>query len=186
MSTERGTAGQTVGPFFGTALPYAGGAELVPRAHPDAVHLHGRVLDGAGVPVPDAMLEIWQPAQDGSVPATGGSLHRDGWTFTGWGRAATDGAGNYSFSTVVPALPPSGGLPFLAMTVFARGLLDRLLTRVYLPTPDRSTGDDAFLSSLPDERRGTLLAEPDEQGFRFDVVLQGHNETVFLDFRNSR
>ena len=103
-------------------------------ARPDAVRLHGAVLDGAGEPVPDALLEIWQADADGAVAAARpGSLHRDGWTFTGWGRAATDADGPLPFTTVRARAPRAGAAPFFAMTVFARGLLDRLFTRVYLP-----------------------------------------------------
>lgn len=83
--TGYATPGQTVGPFFGYALPYHGGHELVVPSHPEAVRLHGRVTDGQGAPVPDALVEIWQPAPDGEVVQQPGSLHRDGWTFTGWG-----------------------------------------------------------------------------------------------------
>ena len=96
------TPGQTVGPFFGYALPYDGDSELVPPTRPDAIRLHGRVYDGAGDPVPDALIELWQAAPDGSVPRAPGSLHRDGYTFTGWGRAATDRTGHYQFSTLRP------------------------------------------------------------------------------------
>ena len=104
------TPGQTVGPFFGFALPYAGGDQLVPPGHPDAVRLTGRVLDGAGHPIPDAMLEIWQPDPTGRVPSTPGSLRRDGWTFTGWGRAGTDNAGRYTFTTLRPGATEPGRL----------------------------------------------------------------------------
>lgn len=166
------TPGQTIGPFFGYALPYAGSAELVRPGHPDAIRLHGVVLDGAGAPVPDALLEIWQAGPDGAVVQQPGSLHRDGWTFTGWGRAATDGAGQYSFST----LAPGGANPFFAVTVFARGLLDRLFTRAYLPGHE----PDALLAAVPADRRDTLIAVPEPDGFRFDVRLQGQDETVFL------
>jgi protocatechuate 3,4-dioxygenase alpha subunit len=166
------TPGQTVGPFFGFALPWAGGEDLVPPSHPHAVRLHGTVYDGAGDPVPDALLEIWQTDAAGDVPRAEGSLRRDGWTFTGFGRAATDGGGRYTFTTVVPATG------FVAMTVFARGLTDRLFTRVYL----RDTSDDALLLSVPESRRSTLVAVPEENGYVFDVHLQGEHETVFLDF----
>lgn len=164
------TPGQTVGPFFGFALPYAGGADLVPPTHPDAIRLSGRVLDGAGQPVPDALLEIWQTDPSGQVVRQPGSLHRDGFTFTGWGRAATDPTGSYRFTTLRP------GTPFIALTVFARGLLDRLCTRVYLP----AATPDALLASLPEERRRTLYAVGDGANLRFDVRLQGVDETVFL------
>lgn len=168
---NRPTPGQTVGPFYGYALPYEGGPDLVPKGHPDAIRLHGVVLDGAGAPVPDALLEIWQADRDGTVPRVGGSLHRDGHTFTGWGRASTNNVGQYSFTTVVP------GAPFIAMTVFARGLMNRLFTRVYLPG-----AADPFLLSLTPERRETLVAEKDSDGLRFDVTLQGDRETVFITY----
>jgi protocatechuate 3,4-dioxygenase alpha subunit len=168
------TPGQTVGPFFGYALPYPGDSELVPTGHPDAVRLTGRVLDGEGRPVPDALIEIRQTDADGDVPCVEGSLHRDGFTFTGWGRAATDRTGRYSFTTIWP--DSDDGLPFIAVTVFARGLLDRLVTRVYL-----ADGDDPLLSSLPPERRRTLVAVDDGDALVFDIRLQGPDETVFLD-----
>jgi protocatechuate 3,4-dioxygenase alpha subunit len=175
------TPGQTVGPFFGLSLPYGGGAQLVPPGRPGAVRLHGRVLDGAGDPVPDALLELWQPGPDGAVPRQPGSLHRDGWTFTGWGRAATDNAGPWSFSTLTPAAARPGAAPFFALTVFARGLLDRLRTRIYLPGDDAALAADPLLAALPAPRRGTLLAAAEPGGFAFDVVLQGDRETVFLE-----
>jgi protocatechuate 3,4-dioxygenase, alpha subunit len=168
------TPGQTVGPFFGFALPYDGDSDLVPPTHPEAVQLTGRVLDGAGEPVPDALLEIWQADAAGAVVRQPGSLHRDGFTFTGWGRAATDTAGCYRFTTV----RPGGPTPFIAMTVFARGLMHRLFTRVYLP----STADDALLASMPPDRRRTLVAVEDGPRLHFDVRLQGADETVFLRY----
>ena len=127
------TAGQTVGPFFHDALPYPGDSELVPPGRADAVRFHGVVVDGAGDPVPDALIEIWQADAEGRIVQQPGSLRRDGFTFTGWGRSATDAAGHYSFSTVRPGPADPGAAPFVAVTVFARGLLDRLFTRAYLP-----------------------------------------------------
>jgi protocatechuate 3,4-dioxygenase alpha subunit len=175
------TPGQTVGPFYGYALPYDGGNELVPPGHPGALRLHGRVLDGHGDPVPDALLEIWQADPAGVVPQRPGSLHRDGFTFTGWGRASTDQTGTYSFTTVRPGATADGSAPFFAMTVFARGLLNRLFTRVYLPDhPALAT--DRLLTSLPAERRNTLVATPVTDGLLFDVRLQGEDETVFLSY----
>jgi protocatechuate 3,4-dioxygenase, alpha subunit len=178
-----GTPGQTVGPFFGLSLPYPGGPELVPPGAAGAIRLHGRVLDGAGDPVPDALLELWQPGPDGSVVQEPGSLNRDGWTFTGWGRAATDYAGHWSFSTLRPGPGRPGAAPFFALTVFARGLLDRLRTRIYLPDSEDALAADPLLSSLPAERRATLVATADPAGYAFDVVLQGAGETVFLESR---
>ena len=171
------TPGQTVGPFFGFALPYAGAEDLVPPGHPDAVQLTGGVVDGAGAGVPDALLEIWQADAEGRVVPHPGSLHRDGFTFTGWGRAATDNTGRYRFTTVRPGVV-GGGVPFIAMSVFARGLLNRLFTRVYLP----GTADDALLATLPEERRRTLVAVEDGRRLHFDIRLQGVDETVFLRY----
>jgi protocatechuate 3,4-dioxygenase, alpha subunit len=170
-----GTPGQTVGPFFGFALPYADGPQLAPPDAPGAIQLSGHVLDGAGLPVPDALLELWQRHSDGRVPRQAGSLRRDGKTCTGWGRAATDGAGRYSFTTLEP------GGTFLVLAVFARGLLDRLLTRVYLPDDPAALARDPLLAALPPDRRDTLVARRDGRHLIFDVVLQGAGETVFLD-----
>jgi len=173
------TPGQTVGPFFHYALPYDGDRDLVVPGTPGAVRLHGTVYDGGGAGVPDALVEIWQADAEGNVVQRQGSLHRDGYTFTGFGRASTDRTGAYTFTTLMPQ-GVDGGLPFFAVTVFARGLLNRLFTRAYLPlAPDAL---DALLGSLEPERRRTLVAEPDEQGFHFDIRLMGEGETVFLRY----
>ena len=140
------------------------------------------MYDGAGDPIPDALVEIWQAGPDGVVPQTEGSLVRDGWTFTGFGRAAVDRNGHYSFTTLVPGPTEDGAAPFIAMTVFARGLLNRLFTRVYLPIDEGSLASDALLSSVPEDRRSTLVATRDAHGFVFDLRLQGEDETVFLSF----
>ncbi|TMS52440.1 protocatechuate 3,4-dioxygenase subunit alpha [Mycobacterium sp. DBP42] len=184
MPALTATPGQTIGPFFGYALPFGGDNELVPTGSPGAIRFHGVVTDGAGVPVPDALLEIWQADGDGRVCSATGSLHRDGWTFTGWGRASTDADGHYSFTTVKPAATQHDSAPFIAVTVFARGLLNRLFTRAYLP--DERLDADPLLNSIPEARRNTLIAVPEQQGFRFDVRLQGADETVFLQYREPR
>jgi len=175
------TPGQTVGPFFGQALPYAGDSELVPAGRADAVRLHGSVLDGDGVGVPDALVEIWQADASGQIPRQDGSLHRDGWSFTGWGRCHTDLNGTYSFSTVRPGAV-GGGAAFWAVSVFARGLLDVLFTRIYVPGQD-ALAADPLLSSLPEEQRATLVATEEPAGYRHDLRLQGELETVFLAHR---
>ena len=175
------TPGQTVGPFFGYALPYAGGSELVPRGHPEAIRLHGQITDGLGQPVPDALLELWQAAPDGSVVQQDGSLRRDRWTFTGWGRASTDAEGRYVFTTLRPGATEAGAAPFFAVTVLARGLLNRLFTRAYLPDDAEALAGDPLLTSLG-ERRDTLVCTADEHGYAFDVRLQGDDETVFLRY----
>lgn len=177
------TPGQTVGPFFHQALSFAGDSELVPAGRADAIRLHGRVLDGDGAPVPDALVEVWQAAADGSVPRDTGSLRRDGWTFTGWGRSATDATGHYSFSTVVPGSAGPDDAAFFAVAVFARGLLDRLFTRAYVPDGPGLTAD-ALLASVDPDRRSSLIAVADATGYRFDIHLQGPHETVFLTYRH--
>ena len=176
------TPGQTVGPFFGYALPFPGDRELVPPGRADAVRLHGTVTDGAGAAVPDAILELWQADTDGRVVHQPGSLHRDGWTFTGWGRASTDDAGHYTFSTVRPG-PTAVGRPALFMiTLFARGVTNRLFTRAYLPEDAAALAADPLLASLDAEERASMITIAEPGGYRFDVSLQGGRETVFLRY----
>jgi protocatechuate 3,4-dioxygenase alpha subunit len=175
------TPGQTVGPFFGYALPFPHDNELVPHGHPRAVRLHGVVRDGHGQPVPDAILELWQADETGAVVQSEGSLRRDGWTFTGWGRASTDDNGSYTFATLKPGAEPVKA-PFFAITVFARGLTNRLFTRAYLPVDEATLEADPLLASLDADERSTLVAVADEHGFVFDVTLQGERETVFLAY----
>ncbi|WP_211221073.1 protocatechuate 3,4-dioxygenase subunit alpha [Nocardioides insulae] len=176
------TPGQTVGPFFHYGLPYDGDRDLVTPGSPGSIRLHGTVYDGNGAPVQDSLIEIWQARPDGTVPQEPGSLRRDGWTFTGFGRASTSRDGSFYFSTLAPGATEPGAAPFFAVTVFARGLLDRLFTRAYLPEDEAALAADPLLSSLEPERRRTLVAEKDEQGYRFDIRLQGEDETVFLLF----
>jgi protocatechuate 3,4-dioxygenase, alpha subunit len=182
------TPGQTVGPFFGLAFPRPGDSDLVGGDDPDAIRLHGTVYDGAGAAVPDAVIELWQPDGKGRIPQRPGSLRRDGVTFTGWGRAATDVAGHYEFRTLTPGSARAGRPPFFAVTVFARGLLDRLFTRAYLPRDDADAGPP--LAGIEPGRRATLLcsAENGSAGtdYRFDIHLQGPHETVFLTHRDPR
>lgn len=179
------TPSHTVGPFYGYALPFPEGGLIAPAGRADAITLHGYVRDGEGAPVPDALLEFWQAAPDGSLtgapgsmrrdPVTGGHLGRNGTDFTGFGRVATDADGHYALTTLPPGNP---GPPYVSVCVFARGLLHHLFTRAYL-----RDGADPLLDSLPAGRRGTLLAHPEDTGrHRFDIHLQGAAETVFLEF----
>jgi protocatechuate 3,4-dioxygenase alpha subunit len=168
MSTLPATPGQTVGPFFRYGLEVEGGAQLVPPHSPGAVRVHGTVYDGAGAPIPDALIEIWQADAAGAIPSAQGSLRRDGSTFTGFGRVHVEPDGSYEFWTVLP------DADFICVIVLARGLLDRLHTRAYLP--GRS---DAFLDSLEPHEQRTLTMTDD---LRFDIRLQGDQETVFLAF----
>ncbi|MGN6036309.1 protocatechuate 3,4-dioxygenase subunit alpha [Brevibacterium casei] len=177
------TPGQTVGPFYGYALPFPGDRELVPPGSSRAVELHGVVYDGAGDPVPDAILEIWQPDETGTVVLRTGSLRRDGFTFTGFGRCAADPEGRFSFSTVEPGPTEAGRARFISVVVFARGLLNRLFTRVYLPEDTEAHATDPLLSSLESAERQRLIAVREADGsLRFDIRLQGEDETPFLRF----
>jgi protocatechuate 3,4-dioxygenase alpha subunit len=190
------TPWQTVGPFFHYALPQPGGAVLVSlseagarpdltpadhflltpptRVKPvgDIIEVSGRVIDGAGAPVPDALVEVWQPDGEGTFGAL-------------FGRCATADDGGYGFRTVLPGRVPGPGnalqAAHIAVGVLGRGLLRRLATRIYF---DGQPGldEDPVLGLLPDERRGTLIARRTAPGrYRFDIVLQGADETVFFD-----
>lgn len=186
MSRKDGaTGGQTVGPFFGYGLPYSRGGELVSPHSMGALLLTGVVYDGAGDPVPDALLEIWQPDSRGDVSTATGSLNRDGVTFTGFGRSATDAEGRFRFWTVTPGVPEgSESAPFFAVVVFARGLLDRLHTRIYLPDDLRAQAGDPLLAGLSASERKTLIARKLADGhLEHDIHLQGERETVFLVYR---
>lgn len=192
------TPAQTVGPFYGHALPFPGGGDIAPLGHPDTVTVHGYVYDGAGDPVPDALVEIWGPGPDGELPTSGGSLRRDpatgghlgrnGVDFTGFGRVATDADGHWAVRTLRPGARP-GRTPYLGVCVFARGLLHHLFTRVYLPGPTDTPATEPLLARLAPERRATLIATAGPYAtHRFDIRLQGGDgdghghETVFLEF----
>ncbi|MGP3912653.1 protocatechuate 3,4-dioxygenase subunit alpha [Nonomuraea sp. 10N515B] len=170
------TPSQTVGPFYGYALPFPGGGDVAAGG----ITVQGYVYDGAGEPVPDALLEFWQADPSGDLsgapgtlrrdPVTGAVIGRHGLDFTGFGRVPTDADGRYALHT----LPPGNG--YISVCVFARGLLHHLYTRIYF-------GQDAFLDELPPHRRETLVAVREREGvYRFDIHLQGEKETVFLDF----
>ncbi|ALG27948.1 protocatechuate 3,4-dioxygenase [Glutamicibacter halophytocola] len=177
------TPGQTVGPFYGYALPYDKDNELVNQGHPNSVRLHGVVYDGKGEAIPDALLEIWQADEQGNVVSREGSLVRDGYTFTGWGRTAVDNAGHYTFTTLNPGATEAGKAPFIMLTVFARGLMNRLFTRIYLPEDAEALASDPLLSSLSEAERKTLIATREDDGsLRLDLRLQGEEETVFLSY----
>lgn len=182
MSEFVQTPSQTVGPFYHYALPYEGGAELVDRSHPAAIRVHGTVLDGAGEPVPDALLEFWQADEHGVLSTELGSFARDGYSFTGFGRVPTTQSGRYSVTTVKPGAVGSAA-PYVLVTVFARGLLHHLFTRMYFPEDTEAHAADTVLSSVAEERRATLIAVADAPAsYGFDIRLQGEGETVFLEF----
>jgi protocatechuate 3,4-dioxygenase alpha subunit len=187
------TPSQTIGPFLAIGLPWPDGPSVVPPGTRGTIEITGKVFDGAGAPVPDALVETWQADPDsrfdhpddprGAVPpAVAG--------FRGFGRSATDADGNYRISTLRPgSLPcPDGGTeaPHLDVSVFARGLLDRVVTRIYFPDETDANAADPVLAAIADPvRGGTLIAVADSarpaSAFRFDIWLQGERETVFFD-----
>ena len=193
------TPSQTIGPFFAVGLIWPDGSEVVPEGTLGAVRIGGRVLDGRGDPVADALVETWQADPQGRFahpddprgPA-GGSGGPPTWSpggsgggFRGFGRCPTDAEGRWAVRTVKPGpLPaPDGGAeaPHLDVSVFARGLLARLVTRVYFPDEADANAADPVLASIPDPAaRARLVAVAYEGGLRFDIRLQGEQETPFL------
>lgn len=180
--THRPTPGQTVGPFFAFGTDFEKKHQLVFPHSPGAIVLGGRVLDGAGNAVPDAIIEIWQADSDGSVPRARGTLCRDDHTFSGFGRAFTNDDGHFEFWTREPG-SVGGKAPFFAVIVYARGLPNKLHTRLYLPGDEPRLRHDPLLSSLTDDERDTLILERTPEGWlQKDIRLQGEKETVFLAF----
>jgi protocatechuate 3,4-dioxygenase, alpha subunit len=179
------TPGQTIGPFFHYALPYERGNQLVPGGSAGSLRLHGTVYDGDATPIPDALVEIRQADPAGRVPSVEGSRRRDGSDFTGWGRCATDTVGRYSFTTVEPGPVLDGGAAFFSVVVFARGLLNRLFTRAYLPDdaqPGEALAADPLLASLGRDGERLVAVREESGDLRFDLHLQGDAETPFLTF----
>jgi protocatechuate 3,4-dioxygenase alpha subunit len=184
------TSSQTVGPFFHDCLLREGtwSNELADsRTTGTLIRVRGVVLDGDGEPVPDAVLEIWQADASGQFSRDASS------GFSGFSRFGTDDAGQFSFTTIRPgAVASTDGsrqAPHISVAVFARGLMNHLYTRIYFDG-DPANPNDPVLGRVPDHRRGTLIArvEPSAghgltQQLRFDIVLQGENETVFFDFK---
>jgi protocatechuate 3,4-dioxygenase alpha subunit len=180
------TPSQTIGPFFGFALPWDGGPQLVSGTQAGAIRLHGTVLDGHGIPVPDALIELWQPDAEGRIPQEPGSRARARGRFTGFGRAHAEVDGSFEFLTLLPGAASGDGPRFALLTVFARGLTHHLFTRAYFVGEGEEVPTDALLAGLPEERRATLLARQDgPDSYRFDIRLQGEDETVFLDYPGS-
>ena len=172
------TPSQTVGPFFGVGLPFEKGEQIVAPGSAGVMRIEGQVLDGNGQPVPDALLEIWQPDGRGRYDRAG-----DGET-TGFGRSRTDSEGAFSFLTVKPgaAKAPDGRTqaPHLNVTVFARGLLRHLVTRIYFPDESEANASDPVLNLVEPARRETLIAKSCGGMLHFDIRLQGERETVFF------
>ncbi|MBI4943239.1 MAG: protocatechuate 3,4-dioxygenase subunit alpha [Actinobacteria bacterium] len=186
------TASQTVGPYLAIGLTWEHGEEAVDPGTPGAVTVSGTLYDGEGVPIPDGMVEIWQAHPDGRFhhPDDPRGVAEAPPGFRGFARAQTVDGGRWSVLTLVPgAVPGPDGTtqaPHLDVSVFARGLLDRVVTRVYFPEHAGVAGpgghaEDRVLAAVPEHRRHTLVAQQVDGGYRFDIRLQGENETVFFD-----
>jgi protocatechuate 3,4-dioxygenase alpha subunit len=186
------TSSQTIGPFFREALERPAWSDLTRDGAAGApIRIEGVVRDGDGEPVPDALLELWQADATGRYahPEDAGAARSDR-LFRGFGRACTDADGRFMFRTIVPgAVAGRDGVmqaPHANVTIFARGLLKRLVTRIYFADHADENARDPLLSSIADaDARATLIAQRnDESGepavYRFDVVLQGAGETAFL------
>jgi protocatechuate 3,4-dioxygenase alpha subunit len=167
-------------------MPWDAGPYAVPEDTPGAIRIAGTVYDGAGMPVPDSMIETWQCDGDGRFA----DLHGYGQPsqlagFRGFARfAAEDGDGSFEIVTVkpgsLPGLHAAMQAPHIDVSVFARGMLHRCVTRIYFADEAEANAADPVLASVPAERRSTLLAQPVEGGYRIDIRLQGEGETVFF------
>ena len=200
------TPSQTVGPFFAYGLTPKGRNQWDPNGGyswketvgdnlvtPDAtgvrIRVEGRITDGDGQPINDAMIEIWQADAQGRYAHKRDDRARPNTKFTGFGRSATDKNGVYSFDTVKPgAVPGRNGTqqaPHIVVCIFSRGMLRQIYTRLYFSDEAAANGSDAILTLVPADRRATLIAHKDASGepavYRFDIRVQGDNETVFFD-----
>ena len=199
------TPSQTVGPFFAYGLAPKGrcqwdpngsyswketvGDNLVtPDASGEKIHIEGRVTDGDGQPINDAMIEIWQADAQGRYAHPRDNRALPNTQFKGFGRSATDKDGRYGFATVKPGpVPGPNGkaqAPHVVMCIFSRGMLRQIYTRLYF-SDEKANEADPILSLVPAARRGTLVAHKEARGgqtiYRFDIRVQGKDETVFFD-----
>lgn len=185
------SSSQTIGPYLHIGTDWLNTTEMAgPDVPGQRISIEGRVYDGNGAPVTDALVELWQADAQGNYAGADQPGASSG--FRGFGRAPTDATGHFRFSTIMPGAVPGPGdsmqAPHVAVTVFARGLLKHLVTRIYFPDGEGHAAD-ALLNAVPAERRATLIAQPlpsgQAGGYQFDIVLQegpsGRPETVFLD-----
>jgi protocatechuate 3,4-dioxygenase, alpha subunit len=169
------TPSQTVGPFFAIELPYGDGRHVVREDAAGAIWVRGRVLDGDGAPVPDALVESWQADSKGQF----------GGDFRGFGRSGTDDEGRWAIRTLKPGPVPGGSgettqAPHVDLAIFARGLLHQVVTRLYFADEDQANAADPVLAGLDEQARATLVAQPSSDGYELDIHLQGPHETTFF------
>jgi protocatechuate 3,4-dioxygenase alpha subunit len=196
------TPSQTVGPFFAYGLTPKGRCQWDPNGQyswketigdnlvtPDAtgekIRIEGRITDGDGAPINDAMLEIWQADAQGRYASAADTRARPNTQFKGFGRSATNKDGEFGFATVKPgAVPgPKGAMqaPHIVIVIFSRGMLRQVYTRIYF-ADEAANAKDPILALVPADRRETLIATKQADGvYRFDIRMQGENETVFFE-----
>ena len=177
------TPSQTVGPYHQIGLSWAESPYVVPEGTTGAIWIRGRVLDGAGEPVPDGLVETWQADPAGHFVDAPGRSGAGG--FRGLGRCPTGPDGGFAILTLKPGvLDDAAGArqaPHIDVLFHARGLLRHLVTRIYFGDEQEANAADPVLSGIGDpEERATLVAEPTADGYRFDIRLQGARETVFF------
>ena len=185
--TELGcTPSQTVGPYLALVLPWPDGGDVVAPGTADGITITGRMFDGAGDPVPDGLVESWQADPDGRFDHPDDPRGRQRYAgFRGFGRCPTDADGRFTIHTLKPGPLPAGDdgteAPHLDLSVFARGLLDRVVTRLYFPDEAEANAADPVLRKLRAEDACALTAVPQVDGtLRFDIHLQGPQETPFF------
>jgi protocatechuate 3,4-dioxygenase alpha subunit len=184
------TPSQTVGPFFHFALPNEKFETLfTDKTKGERIKIEGRIVDGDGAPLPDAIIEIWQANAEGRYDHADDKQEDKSLdpSFHGWGRSATDKDGVFRFNTIKPGPVPGPGntlqAPHVGVTVLARGMLKHLVTRLYFEG-EKLNADDPILARISEpERRSTLIAKRNGKDgtYVFNIVLQGDNETVFFD-----
>jgi protocatechuate 3,4-dioxygenase, alpha subunit len=173
----RATTSQTVGPYLHIGLNWLITEDLAGKGVAgERIRIEGRVVDGDGKPVNDALVEIWQANGEGQYGSK---------AFRGFGRSATDDTGRYRFSTIKPGRVPGPGgklqAPHIGVNVFMRGQLKQLVSRIYFPG-DPANSEDPVLALVPAARRDTLVARAGKDGvLEWNVILQGRDETVFFD-----
>lgn len=180
------TPSQTVGPFFAIGLPFEASPSAISPDAPGAIRIVGAVYDGAGKPVPDSLIETWQADSKGrfaDMYGYGGPSQLPG--FRGFARVVSDETdATFEIITVKPGrVAGPGGLqaPHIDLSVFARGMLHRCVTRIYFEDEAEANAEDPVLQSICADRRQTLLARVEDDAYRFDIAFQGARETVFFD-----
>ena len=183
----RASTSQTIGPYLRIGLEWMQIEDMAPKGVAgERVSIRGRVLDADGKPVNDAAVEVWQANSHGRYASPEDKQDKPlEATFRGYGRSLTDDEGAFRFKTIKPGRVPGPGgklqAPHLNVTIFMRGLLKQLQTRMYFPD-DAANAEDPVLALVPGERRTTLTARRAGSDLEWNVILQGRGETVFFDF----